>query len=198
MRSLTFRPFSFIPPLDGRDFFIPLRGRYVAAKLHSLTFRPFSFILPLTGGIFLYRSATACGGEIAQLNIPAVFFHPLLDGRDFFIPHPAAGMWLKRAYSFFRFLFSFLRLFLLSLLFSVLLFFALFIFPVLLFPPFSSFSFLSLFFLFPSFLLSFSFFPFFFSALSTFPALLFAYIRLFCRCSKNGRKMPDKGQRHFL
>ena len=104
----------------------------------------------------------ARGGEIAQLNIPAVFFHPLLDGRDFFIPHPAAGMWLKRAYSFFRFLFSFLRLFLLSLLFSVLLFFALFIFPVLLFPPFPSFSFLSLFFLFPSFLLSFSFFPFFF------------------------------------
>ena len=28
----------------------------------------------------------ACGGEIAQLNIPAVFFHPPLDGRDFFIP----------------------------------------------------------------------------------------------------------------
>ena len=59
----------------------------------------------------------ARGGEIAQLNIPAVFFHPPLDGRDF-LYRPAAGMWLKRAYSFFRFLFSFLRLFLLSLLFS--------------------------------------------------------------------------------
>lgn len=107
----------------------------------------------------------------------------------------------RRVYGFFRSLFlpffvspSFLAL----PAFSVLLFFALFIFPVLLFPPFPSFSFLSLFFLFPSFLLSFSFFPFFFSALPTFPALLFAYIRLFYRCSKNGRKMPDKGQRHFL
>ena len=124
------------------------------------------------------------------------FILPLTGG--IFLYRPTAGMWLKRAYSFFRFLFSFLRLFLLSLLFSVLLFFALFIFPVLLFPPFSSFSFLSLFFLFPSFLLSFSFFPFFFSALPTFPALLFAYIRLFYRCSKNGRKMPDKEQRRFF
>ena len=107
----------------------------------------------------------------------------------------------RRVYGFFRSLFlpffvspSFLAL----PAFSVLLFFALFIFPVLLFPPFPSFSFLSLFFLFPSFLLSFSFFPFFFSALPTFPALLFAYIRLFYRCSKNGRKMPDKEQRRFF
>ena len=77
----------FHPPLDGRDFFIPLRDRRVVAKLRSLIFRPFSFILSLTGGIFLYRTPRqACGGEIAQLNIPAVFFHPPLDGRDFFIP----------------------------------------------------------------------------------------------------------------
>ena len=35
----------------------------------------------------------ARGGEIAQLNIPAVFFHPPLDGRDFLYrtPRQACG-----------------------------------------------------------------------------------------------------------
>jgi len=87
LRNLTFRPFSFILPLTGGIFYTAPHGRRVVAKLHSLIFRPFSFILPLTGEIFLYRTPRqACGGEIAQLNIPAVFFHPPLDGRDFFIP----------------------------------------------------------------------------------------------------------------
>ena len=64
------------------------------------------------------------------------------------------------------------------------------LFPLFRFFPCSSF--------FPLFCFPFPSFRSFFSALPTFPALLFAYIRLFYRCSKNGRKMPDKGQRHFL
>ena len=51
---------------------------------------------------------------------------------------------------------------------------------------------------FPLFCFPFPSFRSFFSALPTFPALLFAYIRLFCRCSKNGRKLPDKEQRRFF
>ena len=108
----------------------------------------------------------------------------------------------RRVYGFFRSLFlpffvspsflalpaffrsSFFRSFHLSR-FALSPFFLFFVsFPVLPFSLFSAFL----------FLLS----VLFFSALPTFPALLFAYIRLFCRCSKNGRKMPDKGQRHFL
>ncbi len=119
-------------------------------KLRSLTFRlcnkPFSFILPLTGEIFLYRPAAgACSEEFT-----AFFVHSSC-------------------------LFSFLRLFLLSLLFSS-------------FPLSSSF-FRSSFF--RSFYLLF-FFPCFLHF------VLSAYIRLFCRCSKNGRKLPDKGQRRFF
>ena len=133
--------------------------------MRSLTFRlcnkPFSFILPLTGEIFLYRPAAgACSEEFT-----AFFVH-------------------------FSCLFSFLRLFLLSLLFSSFPFCSFPLFPLFRFFPCSSF--------FPLFCFPFPSFRSFFSALPTFPALLFAYIRLFCRCSKNGRKMPDKGQRHFL
>jgi len=169
LRSLTSRlcnkSFSFIPPLDGRDFFIPPRGRHVAAKLRSLTSRlcnkPFSFILPLTGEIFLYRPAAgACSEEFT-----AFFVH-------------------------FSCLFSFLRLFLLSLLFSSFPFCSFPLFPLFRFFPCSSF--------FPLFCFPFPSFRSFFSALPTFPALLFAYIRLFCRCSKNGRKLPDKEQRRFF
>ena len=140
--------------------------------MRSLTSRlcnkPFSFILPLTGEIFLYRPAAgACSEEFT-----AFFVHSSC-------------------------LFSFLRLFLLSLLFPFF-FFSLFSsFPFCSFPLFPLFRFFPCSSFFPLFCFPFPSFRFF-SALSTFPALLFAYIRLFYRCSKNGRKMPDKEQRRFF
>ena len=159
----------FHPPLDGRDFFIPPRGRHVAAKLRNLTFRlcnkPFSFILPLTGEIFLYRPAAgACSEEFTA----------------FFVSSFPSSVFSCSPCFFSFFFFS---------LFSSFPFCSFPLFPLFRFFPCSSF--------FPLFCFPFPSFRFF-SALSTFPALLFAYIRLFCRCSKNGRKMPDKGQRHFL
>ena len=104
----------------------------------------------------------------------------------------AKGAWLRRTYVFsilFVFCFPFP---------SFCPFFALSLFPALLLPLFPLFRFFPCSSFFPLFCFPFPSFRSFFSALPTFPALLFAYIRLFYRCSKNGRKMPDKEQRRFF
>ncbi len=142
----------------------------------------------------------ACGGEIAQLNIPAVFLHlPLTGGIFYTVPRQVHVQKSLRLFSFTLLAFFRFSVFSCSPCFFPFFFFSLFSsFPFCSFPLFPLFRFFPCSSFFPLFCFPFPSFRSFFSALSTFPALLFAYIRLFYRCSKNGRKMPDKGQRHFL
>ena len=99
----------FHPPLDGRDFFIPSRGRHVAAKLRSLTSRlynkSFSFIPPLDGrDFFIPPRGRHVAAKLRNLtfrlcNKPFSFILPLTG--EIFLYRPAAGACSEEFTAFF-------------------------------------------------------------------------------------------------